>query len=569
MAVELNHCGVAAERRAAEAEIADLRQQLADTSLRLAAVEQRAERDRSSLTSKEAFYGKILEMLPALLIIKEAGTGKFVHINRAAEAAMGLSAAEAVGKTVHDLFPAEEVSRSWGEDREVIVSRQVKVEHGARVMTRDRGERYWTTWKAATFEAGQPAYIVTVGEDVTEQHHMTAVLEAALVAAEDSGRAKSAFLANMSHELRTPLNGIVAAADILTRKCDRRDQLELLDLIRSSGETLTALLSDLLDTAKIESSELNINNEVFNLKELVQFKIEKFTLQNQNPDLTYQLEFDKNLNEFYNGDALRIRQVLSNLISNSAKFTSAGKIVFSVEPSPAGLIRFSVSDTGIGFPPEAKARMFGRFQQADETITRRFGGTGLGLSISGNLVKLMGGTLDCESQPGLGSRFWFELPLEPVSAPQSMSSNAAIVDAPDRPLRVLIADDHPTNRKVAELMLAGVAEFVSVVDGQEAVDAAFASPFDIILMDMQMPVMDGLQAVRMIRASAARCRDVPIVMMTANAMREHIEASRIAGADVHLAKPITAASLFAAMNEALERSDPDHRNARQAGSSLS
>jgi CheY-like chemotaxis protein len=228
------------------------------------------------------------------------------------------------------------------------------------------------------------------------------------------------------------------------------------------------------------------------------------------------------------------------------------------------LIRFSVSDTGMGFPPEAKERLFGRFQQADETITRKFGGTGLGLSISGNLVKLMGGALDGESQPGVGSTFWFELPLESVSAPRDASPNAAAVEPSDRPLRVLIADDHPTNRKVAELMLAGVAEVVSVVDGQEAVDAAFASGFDIILMDMQMPVMDGLKAVQVIRAPTSPCRDIPIVMMTANAMREHVEASRAAGADVHLAKPITAETLFAAMNEAMERGDPDRQNARHA-----
>jgi PAS domain S-box-containing protein len=552
------------DRHATQAATAEIEQRLSETSLRLTKVEERAEDERRSVAKREAFYGTIMEMLPALLIVKEAGTGKFVLINRAAEAATGLSSAEAVGKTVHELFPAEEAKRSWDEDQEVILTKQVKVEQGALVTTRDMGERYWTTRKTATFEEGEPTYIVTVSEDVTEQHQLNVALRVALDAAEASGRSKSAFLANMSHELRTPLNGIVAASDILTRKCNQRDQLELLDIIRSSGETLTALLSDLLDTAKIDADELKITNETFNLPALVEFKIEQFKLQNSNSNVTYELNVEENFGGFYSGDALRIRQVLGNLLSNAAKFTSAGKVVLSVEQTSRGLIRFSVSDTGMGFPPEAKERLFGRFQQADETITRKFGGTGLGLSISGNLVKLMGGALDCESQPGVGSTFWFELPLESVSAPRDASPNAAAVEPSDRPLRVLIADDHPTNRKVAELMLAGVAEVVSVVDGQEAVDAAFASGFDIILMDMQMPVMDGLKAVQVIRAPTSPCRDIPIVMMTANAMREHVEASRAAGADVHLAKPITAETLFAAMNEAMERGDPDRQNARHA-----
>jgi len=554
------------DRHATRAATAEIERRLSETSSRLNEVEEQAEGERRSVAKREAFYRTIMEMLPALLVVKDARSGKFVLLNRAAEEATGLSSAEAEGKTVHDLFPAEEAKRSWDEDQEVILSKQVKVEQGALVTTRERGERYWTTRKTATFEDGQPAYIVTVSEDVTEQHHMNVALQAALDAAEASGRAKSAFLANMSHELRTPLNGIVAASDILTRKCDRRDQIELLDIIRSSGETLTALLADLLDTAKIEVGELKIENEAFDLRELAEFTHEKFKLQNASANVIYEFSFEESLEGFYSGDPLRIRQILGNLLSNSAKFTSAGKIVLSVGKTESGLIRFSVSDTGIGFPPESKDQLFNRFQQADETITRKFGGTGLGLSICRDLAELMGGTLACESQPGVGSVFWFEVQLNSVSAPEDTSSTAATLDSPDRPLRVLIADDHPTNRKVAELMLSGVAEVVSVVDGQEAVDAACASPFDIILMDMQMPVMDGLTAVQRIRASSSTCRDVPIVMMTANAMREHIEASRGAGADVHLAKPITAETLFAAMNEAMDRAELDQQNALHAES---
>ena len=552
------------EKHEAKTHTDEIELRLSQASLRLNAVEERADIERRSVAKREAFYGTIMEMLPALLVVKEADTGKFVHINRAAEAAMGLSSAEAVGKTVHELFPAEEANRSWKEDQEVILTKKVKVELGGRITTRDLGERYWTTRKAATFEEGEPVYIVTVGEDVTEQHLLNVALRTALDAAEASGRAKSAFLANMSHEFRTPLNGIVAASDILNRTCDRPDQFELLNIIRSSSETLTALLADLLDTARIEAGELKINNEAFDLRKLAEFKYEKFKIQNINSEVAYNIFIEEEIGGLYIGDPQRIRQILSNIISNAAKFTLNGKVVISVEKAASGLIRFSVSDTGIGFAPEAKDRLFGRFQQADETITRKFGGTGLGLSICRDLVAAMGGTLDCESQPGRGSTFWFELPLTSVDAPICKSSTSPAVEFPDRPLRVLIADDHPTNRKVAELMLSGLADVVSVVDGQEAVDAALASHFDIILMDMQMPIMDGLTAVQKIRASSSTCRDVPIVMMTANAMQEHIEASRSAGADVHLAKPITAETLFAAMNEAMERFVPDQQNPSHA-----
>ncbi|WP_426052266.1 histidine kinase dimerization/phospho-acceptor domain-containing protein [Brevundimonas sp. SL161] len=301
------------EKHAEKAAKVEVEQRLSKTCLRLSELEDHARAHQRSVAKREEFYGAIMEMMPALLVVKEARTGKFVLINRAAEVATGLSSAEALGKTVHDLFPAEEAKRSWDEDREVILSKEVKVEQGALVTTRDRGERYWTTRKTATFENGEPAYIVTVSEDVTEQHQLNLALEAALCAAEAAGRAKSAFLANMSHELRTPLNGIVAASDILTRKCNRRDQLELLDIIRSSSATLTALLADLLDTAKIEAGELKINKEVFDLRQLAEFNHEKFKLQNINAGVSYELAIEESVGRFYYGDPLRLRQVLGDV----------------------------------------------------------------------------------------------------------------------------------------------------------------------------------------------------------------------------------------------------------------
>jgi two-component system, sensor histidine kinase len=242
-----------------------------------------------------------------------------------------------------------------------------------------------------------------------------------------------------------------------------------------------------------------------------------------------------------------------NLLNNAVKFTEIGWVDLVVGPADDGRIRFDVVDTGIGFDASDPDRVFGRFQQADTSVTRRFGGTGLGLTISRELARLMGGDLHCESTPGMGSRFWLDLPFEPAEAPDVVTPGGGEVELGDRPIRILLADDHPTNRKVVELMLDGVAEVISVEDGQQAIDAFTASAFDLVLMDMQMPVLDGLNAVRRIRRferDSGRAA-TPILMLTANAMPEHVAASRDVGADGHLNKPITAELLFAAIEGAL------------------
>ncbi|MBA3050361.1 response regulator, partial [Brevundimonas sp.] len=222
-------------------------------------------------------------------------------------------------------------------------------------------------------------------------------------------------------------------------------------------------------------------------------------------------------------------------------------------------VRFTVADTGVGFEPEQKSRIFSRFHQADGSITRRFGGTGLGLTISRELAELMGGGLDCDSEPGHGARFWFEAPLPLADAALTGVAPVSDADVEAAALRILLADDHPANRKVIEVLLAGAcADLVCVADGQEALDAFAEGGFDLVLMDMQMPVMDGLTATAEIRALEARrgWNRTPLLMLTANAMAEHVEAGRKAGADGHLAKPVTMATLFAGINQVLTVADP-------------
>ena len=373
--------------------------------------------------------------------------------------------------------------------------------------------------------------------------------------AEDANRAKSEFLANMSHEIRTPLNGVVAMADALGQRDLNAEEHDMVEVIRSSGVTLERLLSDILDSARIESGQVTIETSPFHLGRAVQDVAAMWRLPAEAKGVEVVAHVDPALDRLVDGDAVRVRQVLTNLVSNALKFTSEGQVTLTVKPGVEADVRFTVTDTGVGFDEEQKARIFGRFQQADGSITRRFGGTGLGLAISRELVELMGGWLECDSRPGEGASFWFEIPLPPVEeADEAAGTEEPVGDVRDQPLRVLLADDHPANRKIIEVMLSATAmELVAVENGAQALEAFQREAFDLVLMDMQMPVMDGLSATAAIRAFEAQTgrAPTPILMLTANAMAEHVEAGRAAGADGHLTKPLTLAALFDGIGRAM------------------
>ncbi|KQS55850.1 histidine kinase [Brevundimonas sp. Leaf363] len=377
-------------------------------------------------------------------------------------------------------------------------------------------------------------------------------LKQAQAHAEAANRAKSEFLANMSHEIRTPLNGVVSMADTLSRRPLDPAEHEMVDLIRSSGHTLERLLSDILDSAKIEAGQAELETAPFDLHRTVNDVALLWRAKAEDKGVALDLQLDATTPAWVDGDAVRLRQILTNLVSNALKFTEKGAVTLAVTARADGRIGFEVRDTGVGFDAAQKSRIFQRFQQADGSITRRFGGTGLGLSISTALVGLMGGTLDCDSEPGVGSVFFFDLAMQSVEAVEPAIA-AASHEMAEHGLRVLLADDHPANRKVIEIMLAATdMELTVVEDGAQAVTAFQSGGFDLVLMDMQMPVMDGLTATRTIRAFEAQhaLARTPLLMLTANAMAEHVEAGRQAGADGHLTKPITLAALFAAIAEA-------------------
>ena len=373
--------------------------------------------------------------------------------------------------------------------------------------------------------------------------------------AEAANRSKSEFLANMSHEIRTPLNGVMGIAGALARtKLDAR-QTEMVRVIEDSAESLQVLLADILDLARVEAGRLEISPEPLDVSETVANIAELFRAKAEEKGLQLEVRVAAGPNRHVLGDKVRIKQILGNLLSNAIKFTAQGSVSLTVgvEPLADGRrqVTFAVQDTGMGFDDAVRERLFSRFVQADGSITRRFGGTGLGLSISGTLAEMMGGAITAESTPGEGSRFVVSLPLPAAEAPRmetapASAAKSAPVDG-GAPLRILVAEDHPVNRRVLQLMFDGAAVDMTMAEnGLEAVERFDQDHFDLILMDMQMPVMDGLQAIAEIRS---RERDkglarTPIIMLTANALPEHAAAGRAAGADAFLTKPISAQHLF-------------------------
>ncbi len=390
--------------------------------------------------------------------------------------------------------------------------------------------------------------------DITEMKEQAAALTMALHRAEAASRSKSEFLANMSHEIRTPLNGVLGLAEVLDRTDLDDKQRDLLKTIIGSAATLDGILGDLLDFSRLDAGRLTMAETAFDLGALIEQAAAPFRNAAQAKALSFELALDETARRRVVGDQTRLRQILTNLLSNAVKFTSAGRVGFTVARAARGdRYYFEVRDSGIGFEPEQAERLFSRFEQADGSITRQFGGSGLGLSISRQLAELMGGQVSAAGKPGRGAVFTVMLPL--VEARDAPAAVEAAVERSDRPLRILVVDDNETNRKVAELILAAIgAEVICVEDGKAAVEAVESRDLDLVLMDLQMPVMDGLSATRAIRASEADrgLPRLPIVVLSANVMREHVEASKAAGADNHIGKPVRAEALIAAVLQAVD-----------------
>jgi signal transduction histidine kinase/CheY-like chemotaxis protein len=412
------------------------------------------------------------------------------------------------------------------------------------------------------------AFILFVGALIVATHrHYVAMFRAQLLlesrgeelrrakeTAEEASSARAQFLANMSHEIRTPLHGVLGMTQLLSETPLSQTQQDLINALAGSGSHLLGIVNDILDYSKIASGRLATESMPFDLPALLEDVGTPVGAVAQAKGIRWIMDRSDEVGRTFRGDPMRIRQVLTNLLNNALKFTESGEVRLHVESPEPGWLRFEVVDTGIGISQDRSKDLFQDFTQADASTTRRFGGTGLGLAISKRLVELMGGTLSVESELGCGSRFTAAIPLaeaadSEVHSPAQIEPARLIPKAESR--RILLAEDNPVNRMIAERFLAGRDCTVDVAEtGRAAVALHTAQPYDLILMDCNMPEMDGFEATAAIRASN-QAPKVPIIAVTASAFAEDNERCHRAGMNGYLAKPLRREELLQAVASAL------------------
>ncbi len=415
-----------------------------------------------------------------------------------------------------------------------------------REMHRRDGSSFWCRMVAKAVDPRHPMAggTIWIVEDISERRRTEQALAKARDDAEAASRAKSAFLANTSHEIRTPLNGLVGLARLARRPdVDETRRRQYLEQIGDSAETLAALISDVLDLSKIEAGKLDIELLAFDLHALLESLRQAYGMLAEARGLGFSVEVGAGVPQWVWGDPVRVRQVLGNYLNNALKFTAQGSVALRAMSPSGRLLRFEVRDTGPGIAREVRERLFVPFTQADQSTTRRYGGSGLGLSICRELADLMGGRVGVDSEPGRGSRFWAELPLPATDAPAHESGFGSLDVSPLAGAHVLMVEDNPVNMTIAVAMLEQWGmRVLQAADGAQAIAevqrcADAGQPLDVVLMDVQMPVMSGYEATQLLRGLPAG-QSLPIIALTAAALTSEREQALACGMDGFLTKPI-------------------------------
>ena len=496
--------------------------------------------------------------------------GTVLSFNRAAEEMFGYAAQEIIGKSALPLFGEGrddlhvQIQTALRDSEDVTIVKAAEV-----TAVRKDGRTFPAEYSLTRLKFEGEEHVLGFWRDLSAHKGAQAALMAAKEEAEAANRSKSEFLAAMSHEIRTPMNGVLGMVAALDGTPLTDEQRRMLAIINESGQVLMTLLSDILDLSKIEAGRMVLESTRFDASASIQAVAGLYAETAHGKALDYAIEIDDSARGWFVGDPTRYRQVLQNLVANALKFTEHGRVAIraACEPAPGGgvLLRTEVIDTGVGIAPETRAKLFQKFSQADASTTRRYGGTGLGLAISRQLVEALDGEIGVESEPGQGSRFWFALPLQRTEAPEHVEDHhvAAAPEARTSRVRILAAEDNPTNQLVLKALLSHAdAEVVFADNGAQALEAAGAADFDLVLMDVQMPVMDGMTAAREIRALGGPRGAVPIVAVTADAMPEQVALCLAAGMDAHISKPLRPEALFSVIDECLRR--PRLRASRSA-----
>lgn len=523
---------------------------------------------KTALEESERRLKVVIDNLPAMVFAADDG-GQILFWNKECERVTGYLAEDVVGNPMapERLFADADNRRRW---QQVVCNGDTPIEDVELVIRCKNGVRKTILWSNGACTCAIPGWAIWgSGIDITERKETEKALRDARLAAENASRAKSDFLANVSHEVRTPLTIITGAQELLSETSLAPDQRQYLDMAQSSAETLLRLIEDLLDFSRIEARRMELEESPFNLLDTVETTLAGFAMQAAKKKLPIHLQVDPAVPRRILGDSLRMRQVLTNLLSNAVKFTETGSIDVTIGlrkderiDAAGAMLFFSVRDTGIGIPAEKQSLLFKSFSQLDASATRRYGGTGLGLAISQRIIHTMGGDIWVESEPGQGSEFFFTLPLRPaldsagmpLSEPLEKPAQTAPLVATAMPqARILVAEDEAMIRHLVSTVLKRKGwEVVTATDGAEAMDRLEKGSFDLVLMDIQMPQLDGMQVTRILRRKEAEIgRRTPVIALTAHAGEDDRRRFLRAGMDGRITKPIQISEFLQTIERAL------------------